>query len=224
MNGQAFVNFSAFLGDPKDVHFQKGAGNWNRNQNPENVRDSSETLMHTSLYFSKIEEEMQNSEMDSSSILDQQIASREEDPVLETERTQWESAGLPQVLSDQDRRYHNERTEFINVIIGRHEEEVIDLMALHGFGSIDMARHYKKSRKIRKEIRKHGRRKKNHTTRRLRKVKERAKSLEEWTRQQLWTARRSTASGMRRRQHQEGKQQRDVETKPNLHSSLHSLR
>ena len=127
---------------------------------PENVRDSSETLMHTSLYFSRIEEEMQTSEMESSSIFDKHTVSREEDSVLETERTQWESAGLPQVLSDQDRYYHEERTEFINIIMGRSEEEAIDLMTSYDFDGY-MARHFKKSKKIRKEIRKLGRRKKN---------------------------------------------------------------
>ena len=54
---------------------------------------------------------------------------------------------------------------------------------------------------------------------RVRKVKERSKSLEERTRQKLWTARRSTALRMRRGQHQEGRQQqRDVEMRLNLQS------
>ena len=127
---------------------------------PENVRDSSETLMHTSLYLSRIEEEIQTSEMESSSICDKHTVSREEDTVPEIERTQWESAGLPQVLSDQDRCYYDEITEFTSFIIGRSEEDAIDIMASYNLFSIQ-ARHFKNSRKIRKEIRKLGRRKKN---------------------------------------------------------------
>ena len=162
VNGHAFVNFSAFLGYPKDDHFMpkardrqskpkkkkkqksqrkiqrdnaraaefqerkrrereralislpdisfmtgEGASLGNPNNpmtsspstagaapapsfhfskpRPENVRDSSETLMHTSLYFSRIEEETQSRLVESSSITDHHPVTREEEPVLETE-------------------------------------------------------------------------------------------------------------------------------------------
>ena len=134
------MNFSAFLGDPKDVHFKAGAGNRQpkprkkserkiqrdkaraakfqerkkremalisspdtstlpagvssgdpripttsspsqveaaptsflfSEPHPEHIRESSETMMHTSLYFSRIEEEGGSNNMESSSIFDQ---------------------------------------------------------------------------------------------------------------------------------------------------------
>ena len=67
---------------PVSFHFSK--------PRPENVRDSSETLMHTSL---QLEEETQSRDVESSSIIDHHPVSREEEPVPETETTQRESSG-----------------------------------------------------------------------------------------------------------------------------------
>ena len=153
MNGQAFVNFSAFLGDPKDVHFKAGAGNRQpkprkkserkiqrdkaraakfqerkkremalisspdsstlpagvssgdpripttsspsqveaaptsflfSEPHPEQFRESSETMMHTSLYFSRIEEERGSDNMESSSIFDQFPVTQSDDQEVAT--------------------------------------------------------------------------------------------------------------------------------------------
>ena len=232
VNGHAFVNFSAFLGYPKDDHFMpkardrqskpkkkkkksqrkiqrdnaraaefqerkrrereralislpdisfmtsEGASLGNPNNpttsspsmagaasapinfhfskpRPENVRDSSETLMHTSLYFSRLEEETQSRDVESSSITDHHPVTREEESVLETERTQWESSGLPTLPSDKDREYYEDRMDFVKLMIGP-ERRPIDIVYEHHLTFLpdDFVRHHYKSRRIRKEIRK----------------------------------------------------------------------
>ena len=232
VNGHAFVNFSAFLGYPKDDHFMpqardrqskpkkkkkksqrkiqrdnaraaefqerkrrdreralislpdisfmtgEGASLGNPNNpttsspsmagaasapinfhfskpRPENVRDSSETLMHTSLYFSRLEEETQSRDVESSSITDHHPVTREEESVLETERTQWESSGLPTLPSDKDREYYEDRMDLVKLMIGP-ERRPIDIVYEHHLTFLpdDFVRHHYKSRRIRKEIRK----------------------------------------------------------------------
>ena len=227
VNGHAFVNFSAFLGYPKDDHFMpkardrqskptkkkksqrkiqrdnaraaefqerkrrereralislpdisfmtgEGASLGNPNNpstsspsmagaapapsfhfskpRPENVRDSSETLMHTSLYFSRIEEETRSRDVESSSIIDHHPVSREEEPVPETERTLWESSGVPTPPSDKDIAYHEDRMHDVKFLIG--PEKVPYEVLLEWYLDDDFIWHYYKSRKIRKEIRK----------------------------------------------------------------------
>ena len=129
---------------PISFHFSK--------PRPENVRDSSETLMHVSLFPSRFEEETQSRDVESSSIIDHHPVSREEEPVLETEKTQWESSGLPTIPSDKDREYYEDRMDYVKFMFG--PERKAEHVMFEWYSDDDLIRHYRKSRKIRREIRK----------------------------------------------------------------------